>query len=66
MPEVQDLDGSPVFVQPVIDVERRVKQPPHSGVLVYGCAKVREGGQQIDVGEEITGKLFGRFRVLFP
>jgi hypothetical protein len=66
MPEVQNFNSSPVFVQAVIDVERRMEKPPDVRMSFYGRTDVREGLQELDVIEKIIGKLLGCFGMLLP
>jgi hypothetical protein len=66
MPKMQDFNRSPILVQAVVDVKRRMEKPPKVEVSSYGTADVRVGLKQFDVIEEIISKLLGCFRMLLP
>lgn len=66
MPEVQNLNGSPVLVHTVVDIEWRMEHPPDLRVSFYGSAHERKGFEQSEVVEKIVGKLFGCFGMLLP
>ena len=66
VPEVENFNGSPVLVEAVIDVERRVEKPPDVRMPFYWRADVRKGLQELEVVEKIIGKLLGCFGMLFP
>ena len=51
MPNMQNLNSSSAFIDPIV---------------VYSSADVRKSLKGIDVIEKIVGKPLGRFRVLFP
>ena len=63
---MENLNYSSVFVQAVIDIERRMEKPPDPRVSNYRRAHIREGLQKFDVGEKIIDKLGRRLRMLLP
>ena len=63
---MQNVNCSPVLVQTVVDVERRMEKPPKMIVSFYGSADVREGSKRLDVVEKIIRKLLGCFGMLLP
>jgi hypothetical protein len=66
MPEMQNFNCSPVLVQAVVDVERRMEKPPELRVSFDGSAYVRKGSKKLDMVEKIMRKLFGGIGMLFP
>ena len=66
VPEMQNFNRSPILVQTVVDVKRRMEKPPELRVSFYGSADVREGLKQFEVVEKIIRKLPGRFGMLLP
>jgi hypothetical protein len=63
---MQNFNCSPVLVQTVVDVERRMEKPPEMRVSFYGSADVRKGSKRLDVVEKIIRKLLGCFGMLLP
>ena len=64
VPEVEDFNGSPLLVQPVVDVERRMSKPPEPRMSFYASADVRKGLKRLNMVEEIIGKLLGCFGMI--
>ena len=63
---MQNFNGSPVLVQAVVDVKRRMEKPPDVRMSFYRSAHVRKGLKQFKVVEEIIRKLLGGFGMLLP
>jgi len=66
VPEVQDFDKLPRFIDPVVDEEWRVNKPPDATVPFYARAKTRGRRQKIDVVEKALRKRFGGSGVMLP
>ncbi|HEV2199703.1 MAG TPA: hypothetical protein VGR73_07770 [Bryobacteraceae bacterium] len=63
---MQNFNDSPILVQAVVDVERRMEKPPELRMSLNGSADVRQALKQFDMGKEIIGKSLGRFGMLLP
>ena len=63
---MQNFNCSPVFVQTVVDVQRRMEKPPDLRMSSYERADVREGLKQFDMVEKIIGELLSCFGMLLP
>ena len=63
---MQNFNGSAVLVQTVVDVKRRMEEPPDVRMSLYRSANVRKGLKQFEVVKKILRKLLGRFGMLLP
>jgi hypothetical protein len=65
MPEMQNLDSFPCFIDPVIHIQGRMLQPSYVRVPSNRGAHIREGGEQFQVAKEVCGEPICVARVLF-
>jgi hypothetical protein len=63
---MQNLNGSTVRVQTVVDVKGGMEEPPDARISLYRSANVRKGLKQIEVVEKIIRELLGGFGMLLP
>jgi len=63
---MENLDGSPVLIEAVVNKERGMEKPPELMVSLDGSADVRTGLQQVDLVEQLIGELIACFGMLIP
>jgi hypothetical protein len=66
MPEVQDFDDLPLFVDPIVDQDRRVHQLADVGAAGNWASDVRITSQQFQVIENCSSKMLGGSRKVSP
>jgi hypothetical protein len=64
MPEMQNLDTSTIFIDAIVDVERRVQNPSDLRMFLQSSAQVREGFEQRHMVKKFIRELFGGFGML--
>ena len=66
MPEMQDLHNVGVFLNLVVDENRRMDKLANTWAAGHWAANIREGSQNIEVVEEGVAKAFGCGRKVGP
>jgi hypothetical protein len=66
MPEMQNLNGSPVLVHVIVDIQRGMENLSDARLSFYGSAKVRSVSKQFEVVEKFIRELLGRFGMFLP
>jgi len=58
---MQDFNPFPVLVETIVDVKRGMEKTSDLRMSFYGRADVRKGLKQLEVIEEVIGKLLSCF-----
>jgi len=66
MPDIKDLNDCLLFINPVVDLKRRMGKPPDSGKAFHPRAEVGKDLQQINVIEQGFAKSLAGFWMFFP
>lgn len=66
MPEMENFDLALLFIDLVVDLQRRVQEQPNSGVSLHSRSQEREIFEKINVIEQRIGEPLAGFRVFLP